>query len=58
MIYAEVIPNAAPNVMMLRTRAHDGAADVYEAVRTTVQGLVSARGSSWHAALHALERLR
>lgn len=58
MVYAEVIPHAAPNVMMLRTRATDSARDEYEACKQTVDGMVSARGHSWHAALSALEQLR
>ena len=56
MIYAEIIPQAAPGVTMIRTRATDTARDVYEAV--AIHRNVSATGHSWHAALYALENTR
>ena len=56
MVYVEVIPNAAPGVMMLRSRATDTARDVYEAV--AIHRNVSATAHSWHAALYALENTR
>jgi hypothetical protein len=56
MVYVEVIPHAAPGVMMLRIRATEHARDQYEAV--SVHRGVSACGHSWHSALCALEQAR